>query len=289
MKCKNTFMEGIEMLYFRFNVDAYETVTYEGEKSAEVTLGDFEDCVFEKLHNEVGIDGIGMTSALYDIIGIPINAFSVDDENIKNCDSALKYILTEFERLPIEKLSNRSLRDLGIRIELCKKISNSEVQQMIKGYMEQNNLSYIKEDVLWKNLSREQKIEKFSRFFLEISSEGKELIIVDPYLLKDGRDEYCDMVSSVINNAKAESVIIMTENRNCTIQSCDKIRERVNCRIEIRYTDDFHDRFWISGRKKGFYTGTSFNGIGNKISLINLLSENDVAEIVEELHQYSLI
>lgn len=41
--------------------------------------------------------------------------------------------------------------------------------------------------------------------------------------------------------------------------------------------------------KKGFYTGTSFNGIGNKISLINLLSENDVAEIVEELHQYSLI
>lgn len=158
-------MEGIEMLYFRFNADAYETVTYEGEKSAEVTLGDIEDCVFEKLHNEVGIDGIGMTSALYDIIGIPINAFSVDDENIKNCDSALKYILTEFERLPIEKLSNRSLRDLGIRIELCKKISNSEVQQMIKGYMEQNNLSYIKEDVLWKNLSREQKIEKFSRFF----------------------------------------------------------------------------------------------------------------------------
>ena len=143
--------------------------------------------------------------------------------------------------------------------------------------------------MLWKNLSREQKIEKFSRFFLEISSEGKELIIVDPYLLKDWRDEYCDMVSSVINNAKAESVIIMTENRNCTIQSCDKIRERVNCRIEIRYTDDFHDRFWISGRKKGFYTGTSFNGIGNKISLINLLSENDVAEIVEELHQYSLI
>ena len=47
MKCKNTFMEGIEMLYFRFNVDAYETVTYEGEKSAEVTLGDIEDCVFE--------------------------------------------------------------------------------------------------------------------------------------------------------------------------------------------------------------------------------------------------
>ena len=38
------------MLYFRFNVDAYETVTYEGEKSAEVTLGDIEDCVFEKLH-----------------------------------------------------------------------------------------------------------------------------------------------------------------------------------------------------------------------------------------------
>ena len=153
------------MLYFRFNVDVYETITSKGEKSAEVTLGDIEDCVFEKFHNEVGIDGIGMTSALYDIIEIPMNAFGVDDENIKNSDSALKYIFTEFERLPIEKLGNRSLRDLGIKIEFCKRISNSEVQQMIKEYMELNNLSYIKEDVLWKNLSREEKIEKFSRFF----------------------------------------------------------------------------------------------------------------------------
>lgn len=104
MKCKNTFMEGIEMLYFRFNVDVYETITSKGEKSAEVTLGDIEDCVFEKLHNEVGIDGIGMTSALYDIIEIPMNAFGVDDENIKNSDSALKYIFTEFGKITDRKI-----------------------------------------------------------------------------------------------------------------------------------------------------------------------------------------
>lgn len=63
----------------------------------------------------------------------------------------------------------------------------------------------------------------------------------------------------------------------------------MNNTIEVRYTDDFHDRFWISNRKKGFYTGTSFNGIGKRISLINLLSEDDVTEIIEELHNQNLV
>ena len=53
--------------------------------------------------------------------------------------------------------------------------------------------------------------------------------------------------------------------------------------IKIKYSYDFHDRFWIADRKKGFYTGTSINGIGKRISLINLLSEEDVEIIIDEL------
>lgn len=52
---------------------------------------------------------------------------------------------------------------------------------------------------------------------------------------------------------------------------------------------DFHDRFWIANRKKGFYTATSFNGIGKRISLINLLTDDDVEEIVKEICNQSLI
>ena len=43
--------------------------------------------------------------------------------------------------------------------------------------------------------------------------------------------------------------------------------------IQVKFTADFHDRFWIAGRSKGLCCGTSFNGVGKRISCINTLSE----------------
>lgn len=59
--------------------------------------------------------------------------------------------------------------------------------------------------------------------------------------------------------------------------------------VEVLFTSEFHDRFWISNRKKGFYTGTSLNGVGKRISLINTISEEDVRQIVEELVKNNVI
>lgn len=63
----------------------------------------------------------------------------------------------------------------------------------------------------------------------------------------------------------------------------------MNTTVTIKYNNDFHDRFWISDRKKGFYTGTSFNGVGKRIALINLLSPDDVTEIITELTKQTII
>lgn len=46
------------------------------------------------------------------------------------------------------------------------------------------------QDVLWKEMTDEQKVVKFSMYFEKISSEDKELIIIDPYFFKDDSDEY---------------------------------------------------------------------------------------------------
>ena len=57
---------------------------------------------------------------------------------------------------------------------------------------------------------------------------------------------------------------------------------RVTPTIEIRdvATDQFHDRFWIDPENgSGIVMGTSLNGIGKKIALIDHLSSSDVAEI----------
>lgn len=115
------------------------------------------------------------------------------------------------------------------------------------------------------------------------------MLIIDPYFFKDDSDEYCNILASVIKNSKAQSVIIVTERKNYKQLSYDKIFGNFNVPVTVEYNRDFHDRFWIADRKKGFYTGTSLNGIGKRISLINLLSTNDMTEIIEELRQRSII
>lgn len=268
------------MLYFRFNTDKFTA-------PKQVCLGDIESYFFEKLSAELALSDIGMSPALYDVLGVPYDSFCVNDEG--NIKEVIKFVLSEYSKLPIQKLDNRSLQDLGISIEFCKRISNEKSELMINQYMKENSLSYIMEDVLWKNMTNEEKVEKFSSFFSNISSSGQELIIVDPYLFQDDSDEYCTMLAAVIRNSLAEKIIAVTERRNYNQQSYDKVKNLVEKEIEVKYSGDFHDRFWIANRQNGFYTGTSFNGIGKRISLINLLSDNDISEIIEELHQKSII
>ena len=265
------------MLYFRFNTESKHRID------------EIESYFFNKLTTELGLKISGIGTALYDVLGVPIDSFGVDDEIIGNCDGVLKYIFEEYSKLPIEKLDNKSLRDLGIKIDFCKRINNNDIEKLINNYMRQEKLSYITEEVLWKKMNDKQKAEKFSLYFSEISSEGNELIIVDPYLFKDDSDEYCNLLASIINSAKARSVIVVTEKKNYKKLSYNKINDKIGHTMEIKYNSEFHDRFWIADRKKGFYTGTSLNGIGKKISLINFLSSDDVTEIVSELHHKDVI
>ena len=63
----------------------------------------------------------------------------------------------------------------------------------------------------------------------------------------------------------------------------------VKNKIEIRKSNDYHDRMWIADRKKGFSTGASLNGIGNKLSNIGLMSEKDVQENIKILEQKCIL
>jgi len=292
------------MLYFRFNVDNFVapqqevTVTrYEGGKPILpaqkeihlVTLGEIEGYFFAKLRDELQLSEVGIGSALYDVIGIPVDAFSIDDEVIGNFDGALKFTLSEYTKLPIKELDNKSLNDIGIKIEFCKRSLNNEIEAKLQKNLQKNNLEYITEEVLWKNMTDDEKAKKFSQYLLEIDSEGNELIIVDPYFFSSEESDYCDLLASILNQSKAGKIIVVTDKHNCKQASVNKISNKMNKVLEVKYSNCFHDRFWIANRKKGFYTGTSFNGIGKKISLINTLPQDDVKDIIDELSTQSLI
>lgn len=292
------------MLYFRFNVDNFVapqqevTVTrYEGGKPILpaqkeihlVTLGEIEGYFFAKLRDELQLSEVGIGSALYDVIGIPVDAFSIDDEVIGNFDGALKFTLSEYTKLPIKELENKSLNDIGIKIEFCKRSLNNEIEAKLQKNLQKNNLEYITEEVLWKNMTDDEKAKKFSQYLLEIDSEGNELIIVDPYFFSSEESDYCDLLASILNQSKAGKIIVVTDKHNCKQASVNKISNKMNKVLKVKYSNCFHDRFWIANRKKGFYTGTSFNGIGKKISLINTLPQDDVKDIIDELSTQSLI
>ena len=59
--------------------------------------------------------------------------------------------------------------------------------------------------------------------------------------------------------------------------------------IKIISTKRIHDRFWICNRRTGFYVGSSLNGIGRKLTLINLLKKSEVSTIVKYLMDLSII
>ncbi|ELC8460401.1 hypothetical protein QYB77_002584 [Clostridium perfringens] len=273
------------MLYFRFNKDNFDA------SQKEVCKFDFieiESFFFNKLNKEVCLSKIGVNS-LCDVIGIPSDAFSIDNESIGNLDGALKFVLSEYVKLPIEELDNKSLSDLGIYIEFCKSESNESINLKLKRYMKENNFEYLEEEVMWKNMTDGEKISKFSMKLNEIETKGNELIIVDPYIFSNNQDRYCNMLDSILNSSKSKKIIIVTDKKNFKEKSFDKISDKIRKIIDLKYSDDFHDRFWIANRKKGFYTGTSFNGIGKKISLINNLSYDDVKEIIDELKKKNVI
>lgn len=292
------------MLYFRFNKDNFvaqqqertvikckdgKPINSPRKEICTIDFGQIQSFFFKKLRDELCLSEIGIGHAFYNVIKIPIDAFSINDEVIGNFDGALKFVLSEYAKLPIKELNNKSLNDLGITIEFCKRLSNKEINSIIELYMKENNIEYITEEVLWKNMTNEEKVNKFSENLTKIGSKDTELIIVDPYIFSSEQDEYCDILASVLNFSEATRIIIVTDRRNYKDKSVEKILAKINITMDIEYSGDFHDRFWIANRKNGFYTGTSFNGVGKRISLINMLTEDDVKDIIDELCNQSLI
>lgn len=297
-------MEDVHMLYFRFNLDNFVAPQQEGtvtmykdgkpissprKETCEIDMGEIQSFFFKKLRDELCLSVFGYSNAFDDVIDIPVDAFSFDDEEIGNFDGTLKFVLSEYAGLPIKELDNKSLSDLGIGIEFCKRVLNKEIDLKIKANMQKNNIKYITEEVLWKNMTDDEKVNKFLEYLKKNNSKINELIIVDPYIFYSTQDDYCQMLASILGRSGARTIIIVTDQRNYKQASCDKISKKANKIMDKRFNDDFHDRFWIVNRKQGFYTGTSFNGVGKKISLINMIPDDDVMDIIDELYNQSLI
>ncbi|WP_059053646.1 hypothetical protein [Paenibacillus senegalimassiliensis] len=158
--------------------------------------------------------------------------------------------------------------------------------QEIESYVKQQNFEIVLEEILWMNMNQEEKINKFSDYLINIESEQNELIVIDSYFFPPNYNEdYLEMILKIVEKSKARIVKVITSNRrNRSLESIFIGRIRgLGMNLDIKYSEKFHDRFWITDQYKGFITGTSLNGVGRKISSINYLEREDIEALFEEI------
>lgn len=198
----------------------------------------------------------------------------------------LLYIfLQNYSKLKMKELDNHSLYDFGITIDFHFKFHRTNATA------DTEDLELLHEDILWKNMNDTEKAKKFSEYLKKIDLNNGELIIIDPYFFNSDKDSYCNLLSSILRNSNASSIIVITNTSSGHYKSTclNKIQKKINININVKDDKEYHDRFWIANRKKGFLTGTSLNGIGKRIALIDELDDSDTNDIIADLLNRNLI
>lgn len=132
------------------------------------------------------------------------------------------------------------------------------------------------------------KVEEIIHKFVMNLDASERLLIIDPYFyassnFTDTIDIFSRLISSISINLKEVTFITNGRKVDTKIAMHAAIKSiQPNIAINDFSTDEFHDRFWLDpDRLIGIVMGTSLNGLGNKISLIDKLADHDVKEIVK--------
>ncbi|NJN09615.1 MAG: hypothetical protein HC815_17160 [Richelia sp. RM1_1_1] len=126
------------------------------------------------------------------------------------------------------------------------------------------------------------------------------MIIIDPYIFivksEDYIDAYLKEFFDVINirtNNNLESIRIIYEKWEPEISDIirDTMYDATNPRrvFKLRTSRKIHDRIWIKNKKSAMFVGTSFNGLGNRLSVLLPLPEHDLRNVLDFLNSENLL
>lgn len=113
----------------------------------------------------------------------------------------------------------------------------------------------------------------------------KHLLIVDAFFYDD-RPDCLVLLEKIVRSisSKLEKVSLITQGKKASIRlAVHNVFSKVVANIQINdvVSDNFHDRYWIDfDSTKGVMVGTSLNGIGKKIAMIDYANSADSREIV---------
>ncbi|MBU0712336.1 hypothetical protein KKA87_10500 [bacterium] len=203
-----------------------------------------------------------------------------------------------FDPIPDEKdtfkIANYA-SDLGYSLKITSKGSlvYSEAIKLIEenGVSDLLRMQLLQEEVLPNGVNRDKLLDTL-RYKLNRIDAHKDLLIIDSYLFPNVHDsDYIDYFIAVFQGSisKCNKLSIVTKkDRNERIEN--EIVKRIlnvnsNLTICQKYSNIFHDRYWIADQSRGLLVGTSLNGIGRKYSTIDYLDNRDTLEIIDKFNE----
>lgn len=188
------------------------------------------------------------------------------------------------------------VNELGYTFPFSRKqFSLEDVQYKLRTEGPQAFLRYIR---LQEDISPKAPFKRALAFVAErlaVLAPASELTIIDPYLFPTrpqlGVDEYSANLAALIApivepEAKLRFVVNTRANSEVESNVNTILGDLVaGITIQIHHSEDFHDRFWVADRSRGVVVGTSLNGLGSKLFLMDSLNASDVATIVEILDE----
>ena len=190
----------------------------------------------------------------------------------------------------------RLLEPFGLKVSITNRydLAESEIKRLLleKGVSYLWQLSKLREAVLPRTHDLPALLSVLRNMISRIAPV-EELIIVDRYLLPKASQESLDNLISVL----APILDIVTRIAVVTSQKHDPtllgdLRDHLNnrkCKVVVRASDKFHDRFWIADRARGLFVGASLNGLGKRYALVDYMDEGDVRTIIEALSVEGLL
>ena len=116
-----------------------------------------------------------------------------------------------------------------------------------------------------------QIFDAYSKIYEIFNMANNKLIIIDAYA--------DNTLLDIIKRLTIEVIIITKKDNLLTEQDIFKYNKQYH-NLKVIYNNTFHDRYFILDNKELYHCGTSINRIGYKTFSINLISDNDVANLL---------
>jgi len=178
---------------------------------------------------------------------------------------------------------------------MCARLNETHIKDTLREYIVEHGISSLFhftitcDAVLHPGIHVDD-IEKVVLGFIRKLAGVEDLMVIDPYFYSTEQscvDLFGRMVAELSRSLKSVTFITngKADNRKAAMH---EVLRKIAPTIDVRdvVTDQFHDRFWIDPAKNtGIVMGTSLNGVGRKIALIDLLGRADAKEIARLAHQ----